>query len=360
MGYNACITDLAWQEKGTDWKMDRTDMAFRGKTGRRSRAVRLWVGLAFVLLFLYSGGCGSGKQKEESRTGYYFDTVVSLRLYGVKDEKVFEGCFAICEELERTFSRTREDSELYAVNHRSSPTVEVSEELAKLIEAGLSYYSVTDGAFDITVAPLSEIWDFKSGEGKVPSEEILRDALKKVDASKVKLEGRTLTFASPDTMLELGAVVKGYAADRLKEYLEGQGVTAGTINLGGNVLTIGNKPDGTDWKIGLQKPFGDSGEIIETVEVSGQSVVSSGVYERYFREDGRLYHHILDARTGYPAENGLWQVSIRSEESLTGDLLSTVCFLLGPERGMAYVESLEGVEASFVDEDLQITHSSGW
>ena len=124
--------------------------------------------------------------------------------------------------------------------------------------------------------------------------------------------------------------------------------------------SIGNKPDGTNWKIGLQKPFGDSGEIIETVEVSGQSVVSSGVYERYFRKDGQLYHHILDARTGYPVENGLWQVSIRSEKSLAGDLLSTVCFLLGPEKGMAYVESLEGVEASFIDEDLQITHSSGW
>ncbi len=334
-------------------------MSLRGKAGQWRRTARFGATAALALFFLFFGGCGNGKQ-EESRTGYYFDTVVSLRLYGVKDEKVFEGCFAICEELERTFSRTREDSELYAVNHRSSDTVEVSEELSELIKAGLSYYNITDGAFDITVAPLSEIWDFKSREGKVPSEEILQEALDRVDASKVRLEGRTLTFASPDTMLELGAVVKGYAADRLKEYLEEQGVTAGTINLGGNVLTIGNKPDGTNWKIGLQKPFGDSGEIIETVEVSGQSVVSSGVYERYFRKDGQLYHHILDARTGYPVENGLWQVSIRSEKSLAGDLLSTVCFLLGPEKGMAYVESLEGVEASFIDEDLQITHSSGW
>ena len=169
-----------------------------------------------------------------------------------------------------------------------------------------------------------------------------------------------MLFRSPDTMLELGAIVKGYAADRLKDYLKKQGVTAGVINLGGNVLTMGSKPDGTDWRIGLQKPFGDSGESIEIVEVADQSVVSSGVYERYFQKDGRLYHHILDARTGYPVDNGLWQVSIRSEKSLEGDLLSTVCFLLGPEAGMAYVESLEGVEASFMDENLQITHSSGW
>ncbi|HCT91477.1 MAG TPA: FAD:protein FMN transferase [Lachnospiraceae bacterium] len=340
--------------------MDGNERNLCEENGQWSRWVRFWIISALVLLLLFSGGCGSGKQNEESRTGYYFDTVVSLRLYGVKGEAVFEGCFAICEELERTFSRTREDSELYAVNHRSTDTVEVSDELAKLIETGLSYYNVTDGAFDITVAPLSEIWDFKSGEGKVPSGEILQKALDKVDASKVRLEGRMLTFASPDTMLELGAIVKGYAADCLKEYLREQGVTAGTINLGGNVLTIGNKPDGTDWKIGLQKPFGDSGESIEIVEVADQSVVSSGVYERYFREAGRLYHHILDARTGYPVENGLWQVSIRSEDSLTGDLLSTVCFLLGPEKGMAYVESLAGVEASFIDADLQITHSSGW
>lgn len=332
----------------------------RRKAERKKRTVRIALTICLGLLCLSAGGCGGREPEAESRTGYYFDTVVLLNLYGVKDEAVFERCFAICEELERTFSRTREDSELYAVNHRSSDTVEVSEELAEVIEAGLSYYGVTDGAFDITVAPLSEIWDFKSGEGKVPSGEILQAALARVDAAKVKLEGRTLTFVSPDTMLELGAIVKGYAADRLKEYLMEQGVTAGTINLGGNVLTIGGKPDGTDWKIGLQKPFGDSGESIEIVEVEDQSVVSSGVYERYFREDGRLYHHILDARTGYPVENGLWQVSIRSDKSLTGDLLSTVCFLLGPEDGMAYVESLEGVEASFIDANLQITHSSGW
>ncbi len=345
---------------GRQKDVNRNKKSFSGKTKRKNRVVRFWLALCLFLLFLSLGGCRDGKFREESRTGFYFDTVVTLKLYGVKDETVFDGCFAICEELERIFSRTREDSELYAVNHRTSDTVEVSDELAKLIEAGLSYYYVTDGAFDITVAPLSELWDFKNGEGKVPSGTALQGALSRVDARKVKLEGRTLIFDSPDIMLELGAIVKGYAADRLKGYLKEQGVTAGTINLGGNVLTIGGKPDGTVWKVGLQKPFGDSGESVEIVEVKDQSVVSSGVYERFFREDGRLYHHILDARTGYPVENGLWQVTIRSEESLTGDLLSTVCFLLGPEAGMAYVESLEGVEASFINENLQITHSSGW
>lgn len=313
-----------------------------------------------LALLLAAGGCRIESPGKESRTGFYFDTVVTLQFWGAEDEAVFEGCFAICEELERIFSRTRKDSELYAVNHRSSDIVEVSEELALLIEAGLFYYDVTDGAFDITVAPLSELWDFKSGEGKAPAREAVEEALAKVDAAKVRLEGRTLTFESPDTMLELGAIVKGYAADRLKEYAKEKGITAGTINLGGNVLTIGGRPDGGAWRIGLQKPFGDSGESIEIVEAADQSVVSSGVYERYFREGGRLYHHILDARTGYPAENGLWQVSIRSESSLTGDLLSTVCFLLGPDEGMAYVEALDGVEASFMDENLQIVHSSGW
>ena len=155
-------------------------------------------------------------------------------------------------------------------------------------------------------------------------------------------------------MIDLGALVKGYAADEMAAYLKSEGVSSGLINLGGNVLTIGSKPDGSMWRIGIRKPF-DSDAIIDTVEVSDQTVVSSGVYERYFEQDGVIYHHILDPDTGYPIENGIWGDSIICSSSLQGDALSTTCLALGVEKASELIESLDGVEAVFINDRLELT-----
>lgn len=161
-----------------------------------------------------------------------------------------------------------------------------------------------------------------------------------------------LRFDNEDTMIDLGALVKGYAADRIAAYLRDNGVTSGLINLGGNVYALGAKADGSAWKIGIQKPF-DTG-VVDTVEVTDQSVVSSGVYERCFEQDGILYHHILDPETGYPVTNGLWGVSIISDSSLTGDALSTTCLAIGMDEAADLIRSLDGVSAIFVDDQLNV------
>ena len=155
-------------------------------------------------------------------------------------------------------------------------------------------------------------------------------------------------------MIDLGALVKGYAADRIAAWLREKGITSGLINLGGNVYALGGKPDGSAWKIGIQKPF-DTG-IVDTVEVKDQSVVSSGVYERCFELNGTLYHHILNPETGYPVQNGLWGVSIISDSSLQGDALSTVCMLLGQNEAMDLIRRTDGVRAIFVDDALHVAH----
>ena len=298
-----------------------------------------------------------------SLNDFYFDTVVSIRFdAGENGDELLSGCRSMCSEFEKTFSRTDEESELYRVNHRKKDRVEVSGELAGLVQTGLDYYDISNGRFDITVAPLSDLWDFKSGEPTVPPEAKIQSALRKVDASRVHVEtkedadGKTkwfLSFDDPDTMIDLGALVKGYAADRLADYLKENGVESGLINLGGNVLAIGTKEDGSDWKIGIQKPF--ESDIIDTVQVEDRSVVTSGVYERCFEQDGVLYHHILDPETGYPVQNNLWGVSIISESSLTGDALSTVCMLLGLEEATELIRQTEDVEAIFIDSDLHET-----
>ena len=292
--------------------------------------------------------CGCGQNTSAFRTGFYFDTVIEITAYGEKSEEAVDHCLNLCGEMERIFSRTRSDSELYQVNHRSSDTVTVSDDLACVIEAGLSFYRLSEGKFDITIAPVSSLWDFKSEDPTLPDEEELSKSVRKVDASLVHLSGNTLTFDSADTMLDLGGLAKGYAADQLKECLTSYGIESAIINLGGNVVVIGREPDNELWKVGIQKPFGQRNELITTVETQNRSIVSSGVYERCFEKDGRLYSHILDASTGYPADTDLWQATILSDSSLTGDGLSTVCILLGYEKARALTDTLDSIDAIFV------------
>lgn len=297
-----------------------------------------------------------GPQKYERQT-FCFDTVISVRFYADENgEEIMDHCMQMCEDYENIFSRTREESELYSVNHRTQQTVEVSDEIAELVTVGLEYYEKSGGKFDITVAPLSDLWNFKSEAPSLPAQENIHAALEKVGTEKVHIQGNKLTFDSPDTMLDLGALAKGYAADQLKAYLEEEGVTSGLIDLGGNILTIGNRPDGGKWRIGLQKPFAERGESFETVEVSDETVVSSGVYERYFEKDGKIYHHILDPDTGYPSESDIQGISVICGSSLLGDALSTSCLAVGVEEAEKLVGQTKGARAVMVLENGKIIH----
>ena len=312
------------------------------------------------LLLFSATGCGMQKNQQSDEQLYeknfiYFDTVIGLQFYaGENGQELMDHCIEMCGEYENTFSRTLETSELYAINHRTENTVTVSDDVAELISVGLKYYQISNGKFDITVAPLSDLWDFKSEDASVPDADDIAEALSKVGADQLSLSGNTLTFASDDVMIDLGALVKGFAATQMKTYLTENGVTSGLLNLGGNVLTIGSRPDGSDWSIGIQKPFDDNDPIIDVVKVKDQTVVSSGIYERYFKQDGVIYHHILDPDTGYPIQNDLWGVSIICDSSLTGDALSTTCMTLGYEKANDLIQSLDQTEAEFVLDDCKL------
>lgn len=312
----------------------------------------------FVTALLLTGCAARTGPQLYKRQMLYFDTVISIEFYaGKKGNDLMEHCMQMCEQFEHIFSRTREDSELYKINHRTQQTVEVSEEMAELVAVGLEYYEKSGGKFDITITPLSDLWDFKSENPTVPDQKEIRAALEKIDAKRVHIKGNLLTFDRGDTMLDLGALAKGYAADRLKDYLTGEGVTSGLINLGGNILTIGNRPDGGKWRVGLQKPFAGRGVSFETVEVSDQTVVSSGIYERCFEQDGEIYHHILDPDTGYPVKSDIQSVSIICGSSLLGDALSTTGLVLGSQEAEKLLNQ-EKVYGVIVLEDGRIIHTA--
>lgn len=313
------------------------------------------------LCFIFAGVYFFNKKQSSgpiSDTEFALDTFVNVTIYDSKDENILKSALELCNYYEDIFSAHKESSELYKLNHRSSDSIVVSDDLADLISKGLYYSKLSNGSFDITIEPVKELWDFKSESPSLPDDSALQEAVKKVDYNTVSLSGNTVTFSDPDTRIDLGAIAKGYIADRIKDYLLSEGIKSAIINLGGNVLCVGKKPNGEDFNIGLQMPFASMEETIGVVNGSDISVVTSGVYERYIEVDGKEYHHILDPNTGYPYDNKILGVSIVSRYSVDGDALSTSCFALGVDKGTELLDSIEGVYGYFILDDLSVVPSS--
>lgn len=311
---------------------------------------------ASALLLTGCSGAKSSTQTDQdlTYTDMLFDTVIKIQILDPADESILDGLKKLCEKYDTMFSATNTDSELYKLNHANGQPFTVSSETANLIQEGIHYSELSGGAFDLTIEPVSALWDFKADKPTVPSSDAIAQAVSHVDYTKVDIQDNTVTLEDPEAGIDLGAIAKGYIADQVKTYLKKQGVKHAIINLGGNVDVIGTKPDGSKYNIGIQKPFDESGEAITSVQLKDQTVVTSGIYERYFKKNGKLYHHILDPRTGYPCENNLYSVSIITDSSTKADALSTTCFLLGYEKGMELIQSMDGVEAIFITDDEKV------
>ena len=315
--------------------------------------------LAVLIALMLMCGCANAQStKPLARQDFMLDTVISISLYDNQDDAILDGAFALCEEYEQLFSRTISTSDVYRINHSDGAPVEVADATAELLCIALEYARLSGGAFDPTIEPLVTLWDIMADEPHVPDAGAISAALARVDWTKVSVDGNVVTLRA-GMGLDLGGIAKGYIADKLREYLSENGVDSALINLGGNVLTLGGKPDGSNFTIGVQKPFGQNSDILGACRLKGMSVVTSGIYERYFVENDRLYHHILDTKTGYPVENELYSVTIISPTSTDGDALSTICFALGSEDGMALIETLDGIECVYCLSDGTLLFSSG-
>lgn len=321
-------------------------------------AVMFSLCLAVLSAFFLLSGCSIKKAgfpadtDRETRTGFYLDTVISVTIYGSPKEELFDGCMELAGRYENMLSRTKEGSDIWNVNHSGGKPVKVCEETLSLLETALSYAELSEGLVDPTIGTLSILWNIGSeNQGIVPSDEAIREALSHVDYRNVLIDGNQVTLTEPESRLDLGFIAKGYIADRIREYLLSEGVANAVINLGGNVSVIGSRPDKTPFRVGVQQPFADTGDYALVLEVEDKSVVSSGNYERCFEKDGILYHHILSTEDGYPADTDMNGVTIICDRSVDGDALSTLCFVLGYERGRELIEDLENVEAVFIMKD---------
>ena len=381
----------------------------------KKRIIYRLVSMQLIGILIISLFTGCAKETSSLTTsGFAFNTTYTITVYQGGTQKTLDTCVSKCADYEQVFSRTSKNSELYQINQiealyltvveqamdlkdsftkkRSytkeqcesivkqieqkktkentvkysirqdgSITFEISALLERIVKKGLEYSKKSDGRFDIAIEPVSSLWDFTVKKPTVPDEQKIEKALAYVDYQKIALDDQKLTFQKPGMGIDLGGIAKGFIADELKAYLGKKGVKSAVIDLGGNVLCIGKKDPKTPFHIGIQQPFADRNETIAAVSVDGLSIVSSGIYERYFKtKDGTLYHHILNPKTGYSYDNDLMAVTILSKKSVDGDGLSTSCFAMGKKEGLAFINNIDDVEAVFITKDEKMHYSKGF
>ena len=283
---------------------------------------------------------------------FAMDTVMTINAYGSNSEIAVKAAQNEINRLDKLLSVQNENSEIFKLNQSKKMTV--SEDTLTLITRSKELYMLTDGAFDISCEPLTREWGFYLGlENKVPSQKAIETALEGVGAEHIKFENSTVTL-DKNSSLDLGGIAKGYASHKAAEILKEYGVTSALMSLGGNVRAVGSKPDGDFWSVAVTDPD-DNTKSIGTLKISDKAVVTSGGYQRYFEENGQIYHHIIDTKTGYPADSGLKSVTVVSEDDTLADALSTALFVMGLEKsGEFYRENSNFFGAVFITDKGEI------
>lgn len=291
-----------------------------------------------------------------SRTDFALDTVVTITLYdaGKADaEDALLAGFAEIERLEALLSITRENSDVMRINTANGQPVTVAKETAEVISLAQHYAQLSDGALDITIRSASALWDFTAGA--IPDAAALQQAVSLIDYRGLHLDGQTVTLEKG--AVDLGGIAKGYIADRVATVLKEKGVRSALIDLGGNIVVVGDKA-GQPFRVGIKDPSATD-SLCAVIEKSDASVVTSGIYERGFNQDGVRYHHLLNPATGMPVQNTLASVTIVCAKSADADALSTACFVMGEERARTLIESLPDTEALFVRRDGTLSATTG-
>lgn len=330
------------------------------KTKMINKLLKRLVSVAVGAAVLTQSGCGesggASKNAKQDSSFFAMDTYITVTAYGSSAKKGCDSAKSKITSLEKLWSVTDEESEIYAANHSTAKPVTLSQDTAELVSFALEMCKDTDGALDITLYPVLTAWGFTTDNYRVPDDSEIHQLLKNTGYEKITLEGNSLTVPN-GMMLDIGAVGKGFAGDLAAKELKTAGVTSALIDLGGNIQTVGAKPDGSNWKIGIRSPF-DSGSFA-TLSVKDKAVVTSGGYERYFEKDGEKYWHILDPKTGKPAHSGLASVTVVGDEGKLCDALSTSIFVMGLEKAEKLWQSRGDFDFAAVTDSGEIYITKG-
>jgi thiamine biosynthesis lipoprotein len=350
--------------------------------------------LSLALLPLLLGACF---RRQPPQREFVLGTVCVINLYESGSDRLYSRIFSRIREIDRVMSAFPGEFEdllsdsaslsdamiidpkagvgntvstlvsgVLAINRQAGiAPVKVRADLLGVLETALRYAELSGGAFDPTVGPLVKLWGIGTEAQRVPSDEEIAAALKLVNYRDliINRDSGTAFLRGKGMEIDLGAIAKGYAADEAVRIAKEGKAKRGIFDLGGNILTLGwrekKKKESLPWRIGVQNPFGNRGEYIGRLTVHDTSIVTSGVYERYFENEGTRYHHILSTRDGYPVDNGLLSVTIVTERSMEADALSTAVFAMGFERGKALIDSIPEAEAVFVFADRSVKITGG-
>lgn len=308
---------------------------------------------------------GEGVVKKEI---YAMDTIMDLTIYGCRKDgtvlsdealgEVMNQAVALIQRLESLLSVTQKESDVAKLNAAGGSPVAVAAETYELMEKCLVYSEETEGLFDISIYPLVREWGFTTEEYRIPSEDELTEVRKKIDYKKIQLRDGNMIQMDADMQIDLGAAAKGYLSQKLMDLFQEKGVQSAIVSLGGNVQTMGKKEDGSLYKVGITDPS-DGVSLYGTLDVEDKAVITSGIYQRYFEKDGQTWHHIMDKRTGRPAENTLASVTVIAEEGTAGDALATALYVMGEEGAKEFQKQHPEIEIILIRKDGSVWQSAG-
>jgi thiamine biosynthesis lipoprotein len=320
------------------------------------------LGVAFTLTSIFSA-CANKTSEPVAKTELLLGTVCNIKIYDKPEDKFFQNAFTRIKELENKLTINKANSEVDAINDAAGiKPIAVSKDTYYCIKEGIRYSTLSDGKYDITVGPLVKSWGIGTDKARVPSTTEIESAKALINYKDVIVDDTNMTvmLKRKGMLIDLGGIAKGFVADEVGKVLEDNGVKHAIINLGGNILTLNNNLKGDPWKIGVQNPFSEErGTSIGTLDVTGKSVTTAGIYERYFEANGEKYHHILDVKTGYPADNELAGVTILTDKSIDGDGIDTAVLLMGLTQGLKFITNTKGMEAIFITKTKEVYITPG-
>lgn len=330
------------------------------------RKVLTAAGICIGILILTEGSRYFVQNQKCQKQLFAMDTYMEFTAYGKNSEKAVDAAIEEVQKLDAMLSAENSKSEVYALNEQGN--LQATDDLAELILRGKEIYQETDGLFDDTIYPVMKLWGFPTGNYHVPTAAEVQKKLALVDGNKVEIQTRdsdekgrdskekaNFVTLGADQQIDFGGIAKGYTGQKLAELFQEYGVSSALVSLGGNIQAIGTKPDGSSWKVGIRDPKGGQQDYIGVLSVENQAVVTSGGYERYFEEDGKTYIHIINPRTGYPADGDLLSVTIVSKDGTLADGMSTALYIMGYEKACQFWrQHREGFNVILVTDDGKI------
>lgn len=326
--------------------------------------------IIFILLALPFSACTSNDNTKYEETKIVMDTPATLRAYGPNAQKAVQDGFKRLDEIDKMASPNIASSDVSKINAASGQSyVKVHNEIIKMVKTSVKYSSLSGGAWDITTGPIINLWGIGTEHAKIPSAAEINSKLPLVGYNKISINEKdsSIMLQKSGMAIDLGGIAKGFAADEVLKIYKKYNIKNGLINLGSSsIYAVGKNESGNDWSIGIKHPRSEEAQnYLGIIKISEEALSTSGDYERYFINDGKRYHHIINPATGAPADTGVMSDTIivdgnNPDRNMLADILTTTVFILGPEKGIKFVESLPDVSCEITGTDFKVYQSSGF